>query len=130
MRTTGFRLGDTRVVRDYVREVLERHRISLTPTDEKKLAHALLVENTLAMNTILDRASGTWRGDQPVKVSPTVSQVMAAYLKERQLPSKTEHEVRATFTRFKHARARRRGPADRERHAGAREAVSLRAARG
>jgi hypothetical protein len=67
---------------------------------EAEKALQRLVENTLALRRMLERASGTWRGDKPVKASPAASQVMEAFLRERQLPSKTEHEVRATFARF------------------------------
>lgn len=98
--TEALKAGDTKIVQRFVREVLERHRITLTPTDEKKLAHALLRENVLALNTILERATGQWRERPEAPPSPLLSKVLEAWLRERNPPSKTEQEVRTTFARF------------------------------
>lgn len=97
---TALQKGDTRPVLSVLRDVLERHQVHLTPPVERQLAHALLRERADALEIALQRALGQWRDEPVAPVSPLVSEALAAYLKERQLPSKTELEVKATFTRF------------------------------
>jgi integrase len=98
---TALQKGDTRPVLSVLRDVLERHQVHLTPPVERQLAHALLRERADALEIALQRALGQWRDEPVAPLSPLVSQALAAYLKERQLPSKTELEVKATFARFK-----------------------------
>jgi len=52
------------------------------------------------LETALNRALGQWRDEPQPQPSPFVSQALEAWLRERKPPSKTEHEVRATFKRF------------------------------
>lgn len=92
--------GDTRPVLSVLRDVLERHKVTLTPAVERQLAHALLRERADALEIALQRALGQWRDEPVAPVSPLVSQVMESWLRERKPPSKTAHEVRAIFGRF------------------------------
>lgn len=92
--------GDTKPVVGILRDVLVRHQVALTPSVERQLAHALLRERTDALELALQRALGQWRGEPVAPVSPLVSQVLASWLRERTPPSKTLHEVKATFARF------------------------------
>lgn len=88
--------GSTHTIQALLKEVLERHNVSLTPSVERQLAHALLRERADALEIALQRALGQWRNEP---VTP-VSQVMESWLRERTPPSKTTHEVRAIFKRF------------------------------
>jgi integrase len=92
--------GDTKPVLGILREVLERHKITLTPSVERQLAHALLRERADALELALQRALGQWRDEPVAPVSPLVSAVVEAYLKERKPAPKTVLAVRAAFQRF------------------------------
>jgi integrase len=96
----ALQMSDTRPVLSVLRDVLERHKVALTPAVERQLAHALLRERADALEIALQRALGQWRDEPVTPVSPLVSQVMESWLRERQPPSKTTHEVRAIFRRF------------------------------
>ena len=67
---------------------------------ERQLAHALLRERSDALELALQRALGQWRDEPVAPVSPLVSAVVEAYLKERKPASKTAQAVRVAFTRF------------------------------
>ena len=96
----ALQLGNVKPVQGILREVLDGYHITLSPPDERKLAHALLHERMTALEIALQRALGQWRDEPVTKPPPLVLNVMGAWLKERKPPSKTAHEVRATFNRF------------------------------
>ena len=65
--------GDTRPVLGILRDVLARHQVTLAPSAERQLAHALLRERTDALELALRRALGQWRDEPVVPVAPLVS---------------------------------------------------------
>ena len=73
-------LGDIKPVQGILREVLDGHRITLSPPEERKLAHALLRERMTALEIALQRALGQWQDEPVIKPSPFVLNVMEAWL--------------------------------------------------
>ncbi len=101
---------DTSLVDAVVRDLLAEQHVTLDDATTRKLAKALLRARLDALHIARKRASGDTTSELPVsvksesrssvKTNPPLSLVLDSWLSERQPPSKTVHEVRATFKRF------------------------------
>jgi len=103
--------GNIEEVRESTLAAVEKYGAKLTADSPEMphVAHALLRAGAEALGILRRRALGDWSDPLPsplapvldTKTNPPLSLVLDSWLAERKPPSKTTHEVRATFARFK-----------------------------
>jgi integrase len=104
--------GDVNGIERSVRAVVEQYggKLGPDPDEWRQIAHTLLRAGLEVLPVLRRRALGDWSDVNPptppvldTKTNPPLSLVLDSWLAERKPPSKTAHEVRATFARFKAA---------------------------
>jgi integrase len=104
--------GDIAGIQDGFLAVMERYGAKLAPesSEFRQAAHALMRAGVEALHVLQRRSRGDWSdvqaplvvpASQDLAQNPPLSLVLDTWLSERKPPSKTAHEVRATFARFK-----------------------------
>ena len=96
----ALRLRDVDIVSKLLDDVLVDNGLTIPPQRRREFALALLQAHLKSLEVSVKRTKGEIAGERQEEQGVSVDGLLDAYLTERKLGSKSEHEVRAAYRRF------------------------------